>query len=158
MNQNTLVNGSFYIRGAVQPNIGGQLFLEGFSGGVPVFGISLVGSISVTTTLASNTLTPASQTTLYGNNYSGGGTVTYTLPSPDTSQRLTISNSNGATNPLLIQAPAGASIRWLDGSLHDSILSGGNAEDNIALVGESDSVWRVTYAGESVSGSTWTPQ
>jgi hypothetical protein len=157
MNQNTLVNGTFYIRGAVQPNIGGQLFLEGFSGGVPVFGISLVGAISVTTTLASNTLTRSSQSTMYSNNYSGGGTVTYTLPSPDTSQRLTISNSDGAANPLLIQAPAGASIRWPDGTLHDSILSSGNGVDNIALVGESDGVWRVTYAGEA-GQSTCTPQ
>jgi hypothetical protein len=156
MNQLVLVD-SLYIQGAVEKNLGGQLVLQGFAHGHPIFAVNPVGSVSIDTTAASNTLSAAAQSVMYGNAYSGGGTVTYTLPTPDTSQRLSISNSGGTANPLLIQAPSGASIRWLDGSPHDAILSGGSPEDNIALVGESDSVWRVTYAGET-GQSTWIPQ
>lgn len=156
MNQLALVEG-FYVRGAVAENIGGQLALAGFANGLPVFQVNPVGSISIDTTAATNTLSPAAQSVMYGNDFGGAGEVLYTLPSPTSAQRLSISNANGRSNQLRIAAPAGVSIRWIDGTLHSAIVSDGNEVDNVAFVGESNSIWRVTYAGESGS-STWTPE
>jgi len=154
MNQSTLYEGPILIRGAILPNLGGQLVFEGFSNGRPVFGMDIVGSIQVTTTDQVNVLTRADHTTGYGNSFAGSGVVSYTLPTPDTSQRIMISNQ--ASNPLLVQAPSGCLIRMPDGSLHSAVQSGGNPVDNIALVGLDDHTWQVTYLGES-GQSTWTP-
>ena len=155
MNQNLIIPGSFYLRGAIAPNIGGPLIFEGFSHGVPIFAV-IPTSAQVPTTEATNVLPYVANGAAYVNEYLGDGEVTYTLPTPDSAQQILISNSSSA-NPLLIQAPAGASIRWTDGTLHSAILSGGNGSDNITLIGESATVWRVTYAGQS-GQSTWTPQ
>ncbi len=155
MNTNHLLDcGSFYLRGAIQPNLNGQISFGGFSGGRPILAISPYNP--TTTTLQSNTLDPAAGEVSYINNFSGEGTVEYLLPTPDITQRLGIANVDGFANPLLIQAPVGSQIQWTDGTLHDSILSSGNSADNISLTAVSDKLWAVTFAGESGS-STWTP-
>jgi len=54
---------------------------------------------------------------------------------------------------LKIAAPVGVMIRWLDGQLYETVTSARSPVDNITLIGDTTSVQKVTYAGESSRGS-----
>jgi len=156
MDQLALVEGCYFV-GAVAENLGGLPTLIGFAHGRPIFQINPVGSISIDTDQQSNTLAPVTRSTMFGNAFDGSGEVLYTLPTPSTAQRLSISNSGGRANSLRVAAPTGSSIRFTDGNLYEAIVSSGNENDNCAFVGESNTIWRCIYAGEP-DVSTWSPE